>query len=85
MTEALPTFSFVCDRRPKTAEIYTHIFGGKKWAMIFTNAEKGFAYVVPYAGELIAEETRAAAWAQAVNESKGQFVKCVIVHSPACN
>jgi hypothetical protein len=81
----LPTFNFVCDRKPKTAEIYTHIFGGKKWAMLVTHAEKCFAYIAPYACELIAEETRAAAWTQAANESKGQFVKYVIVHSPACN
>ena len=70
--------TFVCKIHPKTGEIHDFSVDGKRFAALITHPEKQYAYIVPYSDDFIVEGPRAEAWANAVRESKGQFVTFIV-------
>jgi hypothetical protein len=70
--------TLVCDMAPKTGEIYQFFLDGNTFVALITHPEKRYAYVVPYSDDFIIEGPRAEAWANAVRESKGQFVTFIV-------
>jgi hypothetical protein len=70
--------TFVCKIRPKTGEIHSLSVGGEMFAALITHPVKQYAYIVPYSDDFIIEGPRAEAWANAVRQSKGQFVTFIV-------
>jgi hypothetical protein len=70
--------TFVCKTHPKTGEIHSLSVEGKMFAALITHPVKKYAYIVPYSDDFIIEGPRAEVWANAVRESKGQFITFVV-------
>ena len=71
--------------RPKTGEIHEFSVYGQRFAALITHPEKQYAYIVPYSDEFIIEGSRAEAWANALRESKGQFITFIVAPNAKMN
>jgi hypothetical protein len=78
MSDDLAKITLVCDMAPKTGGLHQFFLDGNKFVALITHPEKRYAYIVPYSDDFIVEGLRAEAWANAVRESKGQFVTFIV-------